>query len=97
MAKGESVTAARPEIKIGDVVCGTVRGSNPVDKEIGAFAEFVLAQPETLLHTPYDWTVGSAAILGLAALTNSISLCGSPSLDPNFDGTSPEKAMPVLV
>lgn len=97
MAEGESVTAARPEIKIGDAVCNTVHGSNAVDKEIGAFAEFVLTRPKTLLHTPYHGTVESAAILGLAALTNRTSLCGSLDLHRNFDGASPEKALTVLV
>lgn len=93
----DSVKLARPDIKLGDAVCGTVHGSNPADKEVGAFAEYVLAQPETLLHVPGDWTLEKAATLGLAVLTNSMSLWGSLGLCPNFDGAPPETKIPVLV
>lgn len=52
VAIGESVTAPWPDVKIGDAVCNSVHGSDPVDKEIEAFTQLVLAQTETLSNTP---------------------------------------------
>lgn len=94
VAIGDDVAARRPDIKIGMAVCGVVHGSNPADHEIGTFAEYVLAQPETLLRVPDNWSMAQAATLGLALLTNIIALWSSLGLTID---TPSDSAVPVLI
>lgn len=49
----------------GDRVCGAVHGSNPADKETGAFAQYIRAPADMLVRLPKHVTWAQGASLGL--------------------------------
>lgn len=61
---GSSVSAVRPDLQIGDRVCGAVHGSNPIDHGSGAFADFVVAEVGLVLKVPAAWQWEEAAAVG---------------------------------
>lgn len=94
--------ATDSRLSIGDVVCGISHGSNPGDRESGAFGQFVLAQAELLLRVPADGlplheaaALGTATFTACAALWGSLRLTATPErpLSVLADG----KAQPILV
>jgi len=62
------------QLKVGDLVCGAVHGSNPADHQSGAFAEYVRAPADLLLKVPKTMAVENAATLGVALGTAWMAL-----------------------
>ncbi|RYP05819.1 hypothetical protein DL764_003530 [Monosporascus ibericus] len=85
------------ELRVGDVVLGTVHGSNPADRSNGAFAEYVRAPADLVLGVPKYLAVEEAVTLGLSLSTSVCALwAGGLGLDatPGTPATDPQ---PVLV
>lgn len=89
-------TAARPDLKIGDRVCGIVHGSNPADLESGSFAQYVLARSELLLRVPENWSMAEASTLGSTLFTNCLALWSALRIVETPEGPA-EEPTPVLV
>jgi len=86
--------------KVGDRVCGAVHGANPIDKEIGTFAEYVLVDAEFAWRVPkgMEWEEAAAAGSGVAWLTLGLVLRRSLRLEGTFKRpVREEEAMEVLV
>jgi hypothetical protein len=49
------------EIHVGDVVCGTVHGSNPLDPTTGAFAQYIRASVELVFRVPKGVKIAEAS------------------------------------
>ena len=83
---GAAVAASRwSPLQVGDRVCGAVHGSNPVDHQTGAFAEYVRAAANLVLKVPDGMSFEDAAALGgvghgtlSLALWDCLALPGSP-------------------
>ncbi|KAI3400060.1 hypothetical protein diail_4598 [Diaporthe ilicicola] len=58
----------------GDRVAGAAYGYNPDDKELGAFADVVLAAEELTLKLPASWTFEQGATLGVVVTTAGFGL-----------------------
>ena len=86
----------RPDLKIGDSVCGLVHGSNPADKEIGSFAEYLLAPAELLIKVPREMRLEEAATLGVALAINCLALWESLGITASPEKPA-EKPYDVLV
>jgi NADPH:quinone reductase-like Zn-dependent oxidoreductase len=69
-----SVGELRPDLKIGDVVCGLVHGSNPGDPGNGAFAEYVRVPALLAIKYPGDLNIPQACSLGVASATSWMAL-----------------------
>ena len=91
LAIGPEAQARRPDIQIGDRVCGAVYGSNPSDHGSGSFCDVVCAPADLTIRLPEGFEDGAGAALGgtsaatlRLALWNSLGLEGSPTnpLDP---------------
>ena len=52
------------QLKVGQRVCGAVYGSNPLNPEQGAFAEYVLVDADMLLHVAASMSWAEAAAIG---------------------------------
>ena len=53
----------------GDAVCGVTHGSNLVEPEDGAFAEFIVAKGDIQIRKPPSITFAQAATIPLGAIT----------------------------
>ncbi|KUM58244.1 hypothetical protein ACN42_g8916 [Penicillium freii] len=91
LAIGPQVKVRRPDIQIGDMVCGAVYGSNPTDHGSGSFCDFVCAPVDLMTRLPMGFEDGAAAALGgtsfatlRLALWDSLGLSATPShpMDP---------------
>lgn len=77
-------TALRPDLSVGDTVCGFIHGSNPAAPDSGAFAEYVRAPAQLVYKVPATMKVEEAATYGCAlasmclALWNALQLSASP-------------------
>lgn len=91
-----SVGDSRPDIRLGDAVCGIVHGSNPGDHESGSFAEYVLVLADLVLKVPPGLSLERAATFGCALLTGCIALWGALGIvaTPEEPAAAPA---PVLV
>ncbi|KAJ8110863.1 hypothetical protein ONZ43_g5764 [Nemania bipapillata] len=58
-----SVGELRPDLGIGDMVCGLVHGSNPADPGNGAFAEYVRVPAFLAIKCPEDLDIHRACSL----------------------------------
>ncbi|KAI1848514.1 hypothetical protein JX265_013797 [Neoarthrinium moseri] len=67
-------TATKTHIGMGDIVCGTVHGSNPAEHTNGAFAQYVRAPADLVLRVPIDLCIEQAATIGLGLTTAIVSL-----------------------
>ena len=63
----------RPNLKIGDSVCGAIYGSNSVDREKGAFAEYLRALVDLVLKIPEKMRMEEAATLGFALAADCLT------------------------
>jgi NADPH:quinone reductase-like Zn-dependent oxidoreductase len=95
---GPDAARIRPELRVGDRICGGIHGSNPIDLPSGSFAEYVAAHADLLLKLPEEISLAQGAVLGGSvfatlwiALFDSLGLEGTP--DAPFHGDLP----PVLV
>ncbi|KAL4894204.1 GroES-like protein [Aspergillus ambiguus] len=91
LAIGPGAQVRRPDIQIGDRVCGAVYGSNPSDHGSGSFCDFVCAPADLMIRLPDGFEDGAGAALGgtsfatlRLALWDSLRLEGIPTspLDP---------------
>ncbi|KAK4176928.1 Enoyl reductase LovC [Triangularia setosa] len=79
-----AVGAAVDHITIGDRVCGAVMGMNPIQPDVGAFANYVGARADRVLRIPSSLTYYDGAALATSfmtaglALFKSLKLPGSP-------------------
>jgi NADPH:quinone reductase-like Zn-dependent oxidoreductase len=53
----------------GDSICGVVHGSNLVQGEDGAFAEYIVAKGDVQMRKPADLSYAKAATISLGAIT----------------------------
>ncbi|KAH7305342.1 hypothetical protein B0I35DRAFT_454459 [Stachybotrys elegans] len=60
----DEVVRLRPDLKIGDRVCGLVHGSNPTDKGNGSFAEYICALVQLVINVPEALSLNQALALG---------------------------------
>ncbi|KAK7394044.1 hypothetical protein QQX98_013175 [Neonectria punicea] len=90
----------RPDLRVGDLVCGGVHGNNPADLDSGCFAEFVRAPADLVLKVPESLPLAQAAALGTGLTTGCLAL---HSLGFEFDVAGPGSSVssgvgaPVLV
>ncbi|GAB1212293.1 hypothetical protein ATERTT37_001431 [Aspergillus terreus] len=91
LATGPEAQVRRPDIQVGDRVCGAVYGSNPTDHGSGSFCDFVCAPADLMIQLPGGFEDGAGAALGgtsfatlRLALWDSLRLEGTPTnpLDP---------------
>ena len=93
---GSKVAHLTRPLKVGDRVCGGVHGSNSLDHESGAFAEYVKADARLVFKIPDSMSWEEAATLGVAIKT--VSLCFWQSLGLEATPERPaENPFPVLV
>lgn len=78
----------RPDLAIGDRVCGFVHGSNSMDPENGSFAEYLRAHAQLVYRVPDGMSDGEAATMGVATATAALALWHSLELP-----ASPEAPM----
>lgn len=64
----------RPDLNIGDIVCGLVHGSNPGDPGNGAFAEYIRVPASLAIKCPKEMDIVQASTLGVSSATSWISL-----------------------
>ncbi|KAI1500225.1 zinc-binding dehydrogenase [Biscogniauxia marginata] len=90
------LNTTRPDLSIGDAVCGIIHGSNPADHEGGTFAEYVLAHTDLAFKVPDGVSLEQAATLGTALFTSCVALWDSLKITASPDEPAKE-AFPVLV
>jgi NADPH:quinone reductase-like Zn-dependent oxidoreductase len=93
---GSEVARQTRPLKVGDRVCGGVHGSNALDHESGAFADYVKADARLVLKVPDFISWEEAATLGVAAKTISLCLWHSLGLEATLERPA-ENPFPVLV
>lgn len=84
------------DLRVGDMVCGVVHGSNPGDPTTGSFAEYIRAPAGLLLRVPDGLSLDQAAALGTPLLTNCMALWSALAIATLPEGPA-VKADPVLV
>lgn len=85
------------ELRIGDLVCGMVHGSNPADGANGAFAHYVRLPSTLVLRVPTAWKVEEAAALGVGLAINCLALWGRALALESRPDNRAQKPIPVLV
>lgn len=76
--------SSRPDLSVGDTVCGFIHGSNPAAPDSGTFAEYVRAPAQLVYKVPAAMKVEEAATYGCAlasmclAMWKSLDLPASP-------------------
>ncbi|KAI0418972.1 hypothetical protein F5X98DRAFT_385535 [Xylaria grammica] len=86
----------RPDLKIGDVVCGLVHGSNPGDPGNGAFAEYVRVPALLAIKYTGDLDIPQASSLGATSATSWMALWVHLCLPASRSQPAPE-SFDVLV
>ncbi|EOD43352.1 putative zinc-binding dehydrogenase family protein [Neofusicoccum parvum UCRNP2] len=89
----------RPDLSVGDRVCGAVHGSNPADHRSGSFAEYVAATADILMKIPdgVPWEEG-AAIGGTGIATLGLVFYEHMKIEFSPKNPAPaEKSFPVLI
>lgn len=83
----------RPDLAIGDKVCGFIHGSNPSDPANGSFAEYLRAHAQLVHRVPEDMSDGEAASMGVASATAVLALWHSLKLpaSPVFPLTTTDR------
>ncbi|KAF7557825.1 hypothetical protein G7Z17_g378 [Cylindrodendrum hubeiense] len=95
----EYAARIRPDLQVGDIVCGGVHGNNPADLQSGCFAEFVRAPADLVLKVPDHLPLAQAAALG-TGLTTACMVLHSLGIDfdvTRADSRSSGAGAPVLV
>lgn len=92
----------KTSIQLGDLVCGTVHGSNAADPTNGSFAEYICAPADLVLRVPSSFKPQDAATLGCALGTAIVALWDRDGLDLPISPASPaspgsDEAVPALV
>ncbi|KAH7118647.1 zinc-binding dehydrogenase [Dactylonectria estremocensis] len=76
----DQAARVRPDLRVGDFVCGGVHGNNPADLDSGCFAEYVTAPADLVLRAPADVPLAQAAALG-TGLTTACMVLNSFGID----------------
>lgn len=84
------------DLRVGDMVCGVVHGSNPGDPTTGSFAEYVRAPADLVLRVPENFPVEQAVAFGTPLLTSSIAIWSSLAITA-LPESPIAKPAPVLV
>lgn len=86
LAIGSYAQTRRPDIQLGDRICGAIHGSNPIDHASGSFADYLSVPADIVIRLPDGYSLGAGASLGgtsfcTLALTiwESLKLQGTPS------------------
>lgn len=66
--------ALRPDLSVGDTVCGFIHGSNPAAPDSGAFAEYVRAPAQLVYKVPVTMRIEEAATYGCALASMCLAL-----------------------
>lgn len=64
----------RPDLSMGDMVCGFIHGSNPAVPDSGAFAEYVRAPAQLVYKVPTAMKVEEATTFGCALASMCLAL-----------------------
>ncbi|KAI1457559.1 zinc-binding dehydrogenase [Annulohypoxylon moriforme] len=83
-------------LRIGDMVCGVVHGSNPGDPTTGSFAEYIRAPADLVLRVPENFPLEQAVAFGTPLLTNCVALWSSLAITA-LPESPLAKPAPVLV
>ncbi|GFF74766.1 protein TOXD [Aspergillus udagawae] len=96
VAVGDSV---RELFKIGDRVCGLVKGADNTRPESGAFAEYIVAKAAIQMKIPDGVSFEDAATVGVGAITAGQCLFGPSCLKLQWpeNESHVEKREPILV
>lgn len=86
----------RPELRVGDTVCGIVHGSNPRDHQGGSFAQYVRVLAHLVLKVPPHMSLVDAATMGCALLTSSMAIWDVLQITA-APGSAAKEPFPVLV
>ncbi|KAI0888669.1 zinc-binding dehydrogenase [Annulohypoxylon maeteangense] len=92
----EGVESPSSDLRLDDMVCGVVHGSNPGDPTTGSFAEYVRAQTDLVLRVPENFPLEQAVALGTPLLTSCVALWSSLAITA-LPESPLAKPVPVLV
>ncbi|KAL3420416.1 zinc-binding dehydrogenase family [Phlyctema vagabunda] len=86
LAIGPDAQSRRPDIQIGDRICGAIHGSNPIDHDSGSFSDYLSVPSDIVIRLPQGFPIGAGASLGGTSLCTlaltlweSLKLQGTPS------------------
>ncbi|KAI0471293.1 GroES-like protein [Xylaria cf. heliscus] len=87
----DSVEELRPDLKVGDLVCGLVHGSNHAHPDNGAFADYIRAPASLVIKFPKELGALQASTFGAAMATTWLALWGHLSIpaSPSQPTSSP--------
>jgi NADPH:quinone reductase-like Zn-dependent oxidoreductase len=81
---------------VGERICGCAHGSNLVNPEDGAFAEYAVVKGDIQMRIPDEWSFEKAATIGLGATTVGQGLY-QKALKLNLPTDPVREALPVLI
>jgi len=81
--------------KKGDRICGAAHGSNSLEKEDGAFAEYIVVKADVQHKIPEYMSFEDAATLGVAVLTCAQGLY--QALNLSMPSTPSRDGQPILI
>ncbi|EOA86439.1 hypothetical protein ACJQWK_05874 [Exserohilum turcicum] len=87
----------RPDLELGDIVCGYVHGSNPAEPGNGAFAEYLRAHVQLIYLVPKGMPELEAAALGVGLGTAALALWKAMDLPASPVDLLPLDSPPVYV
>ncbi|KAJ5630744.1 zinc-binding dehydrogenase family oxidoreductase [Penicillium longicatenatum] len=88
--------AKQHDIQVGDRVCATIMGQNPLEPHLGAFAEHVGALSQSLIKLPSNISFENGCAFGTSFMTAGLALFKSLDL-PGYPLEPSPKPIPVLV
>lgn len=88
----------RPDLAVGDRVCGWIHGSNPEEPENGSFAEYLRARAQLVYRVPECMSDREAAAMGVSTSTAALALWHSLGLPASPEAPlNPEARTPTYV
>lgn len=81
-------------LAVGMRVAGTVHGMNPMLPDVGAFAEYVAAPADLLMHIPNTMSFEEGASLGLGLFTAGLGLFRELKVPGTLDPSRPDPPSP---
>ena len=87
--------SVKKQFKAGDRICGMCHGSNQLELEDGAFAEYIVVKGDIQMHIPEHMNFEEAATLGVGTLTIGQALYQSLKLPLPTDPTKDD--IPILI
>ncbi|RYP71907.1 hypothetical protein DL771_004510 [Monosporascus sp. 5C6A] len=96
LAIGPEAQTRRPDIQVGDRICGAIHGANRIDHDSGSFCDYVSVPADMVIRLPPRYSPGAAASLGgtslctlALALWRSLKLEGTPTRPLNSNKSAP--------